>query len=65
MKRAQSAPSCLTGCPTPHASAPRCRLLPPFLANISPRTQTPLVAQMVLGVIIGAAVDERLLKGEL
>ena len=28
-------------------------LLPPFLARISPRTQTPLVAQMVFGVIIG------------
>ena len=45
----------------PHASnvthtlppGPSCRLLPPFLAKISPRTQTPLVAQMVLGVIIG------------
>lgn len=47
----------------PHASnvthtlppVPPCRLLPPFLAKISPRTQTPLVAQMVLGVIIGEA----------
>ena len=28
-------------------------LLPPFLARISRRTQTPVVAQMVLGVIIG------------
>ena len=28
-------------------------LLPPFLARISPRTQTPLVAQMVFGCIIG------------
>ena len=28
-------------------------LLPPFLARISPRTQTPLVAQMVFGLIIG------------
>ncbi|KAI7840220.1 hypothetical protein COHA_006002 [Chlorella ohadii] len=35
-------------------SAARDWLLPPFLAIISPRTQTPLVAQMVLGVIIAA-----------
>ena len=32
-------------------------LLPPFLARISPRTQTPLVAQMVFGVIIGEYVE--------
>ncbi len=34
-------------------AASRDWLLPPFLARISKRTQTPLVAQMVLGVIIG------------
>ena len=34
-------------------AAARDWLLPPFLARISPRTQTPLLAQMVLGVIIG------------
>jgi hypothetical protein len=34
-------------------AASRDWLLPPFLARISPRTQTPLVAQMVFGVIIG------------
>ncbi|KAL4429605.1 hypothetical protein ABPG77_008654 [Micractinium sp. CCAP 211/92] len=33
-------------------AASRDWLLPPFLARISKRTQTPLVAQMVLGVII-------------
>ncbi|KAI3435769.1 hypothetical protein D9Q98_001827 [Chlorella vulgaris] len=33
-------------------AASRDWLLPPFLARISPRTQTPLVAQMVFGVII-------------
>ena len=35
-------------------AAARDWLLPPCLARISPRTQTPLLAQMVLGVIIGA-----------
>jgi hypothetical protein len=40
-------------------AASRDWLLPPFLARISPRTQTPLVAQMVFGVIIG----ERLARG--
>ena len=34
-------------------AASRDWLLPPFLARISPRTQTPLVAQIALGVIIG------------
>ncbi|KAL4458381.1 hypothetical protein ABPG75_013246 [Micractinium tetrahymenae] len=33
-------------------AASRDWLLPPFLARISKRTQTPLVAQMVMGVII-------------
>jgi APA family basic amino acid/polyamine antiporter len=36
-------------------AAARDWLLPPFLARVSPRTQTPLVAQMSFGVIIGAA----------
>jgi amino acid transporter len=34
-------------------AASRDWLLPPFLARISPRTHTPLVAQLVFGVIIG------------
>ncbi|EFN54400.1 hypothetical protein CHLNCDRAFT_36103 [Chlorella variabilis] len=39
-------------------AASRDWLLPPFLARISPRTQTPLVAQMVLGVIIGGTGEQ-------
>jgi APA family basic amino acid/polyamine antiporter len=34
-------------------AASRDWMLPPFLARISPRTQTPLMAQMVFGTIIG------------
>lgn len=37
-------------------AASRDWLLPSFLARISPRTQTPLIAQMVFGVIIGGWV---------
>ena len=32
-------------------------LLPPLLSRVSPRTQTPLVAQTVLGLLIGGWVD--------
>jgi APA family basic amino acid/polyamine antiporter len=35
-------------------AASRDWLLPPFLARISPRTQTPLIAQLLFGVISGA-----------
>ncbi len=37
-------------------AASRDWLLPPFLARISPRTQTPLLATMVFGVLIGVWV---------
>lgn len=36
-------------------------MLPPFLARVSTRTQTPLVAQIVLGLIIGE--DDGILGG--
>lgn len=39
-------------------------LLPPFLATIYPRTQTPVVAQLVFGVITGAhSMPDVLLSG--
>lgn len=34
-------------------AASRDWLLPPFLARVSPRTQTPVLAQTVLAVVIG------------
>lgn len=34
-------------------------LLPPFLATVYPRTQTPLVAQVLLGLIIGEPTGGR------
>lgn len=34
-------------------AASRDWLLPPFLARVSPRTQTPVIAQLCLGVVIG------------
>jgi APA family basic amino acid/polyamine antiporter len=32
-------------------------LLPPFLATIYPRTQTPLIAQICIGVVIGETLE--------
>ena len=45
-------------------AASRDWLLPPFLARISPRTQTPLMAQMVFGLIIGALCCAELVRSE-